>query len=169
MANQTEPLTLEWTKARLEQDIAQAHERYDRRLQRLEDMKRPLPEPSDFPCPNPRYEQAVIMREQGNTFAQIGERLGVTAGRAGQMVKKGIRLREKAKEPSGKLSARARNILANFLGIGWPHKDSRLAEITPERVSDISYFELKDSSNCGKHSLNEIRMWLRGHGLDLKK
>lgn len=39
-----------------------------------------------------RREQAVAWREAGETFARIGERLGVTPGRARQMVEKQLML-----------------------------------------------------------------------------
>ncbi len=40
-----------------------------------------------------RYLEAIRLREAGATYSEVGKAIGVTRGRAQQMVKKAIRLR----------------------------------------------------------------------------
>lgn len=57
-----------------------------------------------------RAFEALALRKQGLTYREIGERIGVKAERASQLVAKGERLSRQPTETAG-LSVRARNYL----------------------------------------------------------
>jgi hypothetical protein len=161
-------LTIEEAKTRLDQDIAKAHDLYERRVARIREMEqRPLPEPgkSNGGKDWSRYEQALSLREGGAKLSEVGQALGVSVSRARMMIKSAERHRSmvRADRPMGQLPIRAYNILVAALG------KRRGSDFTRQEVATtITLRQLKDINNCGAGTINAIRRWLQQDDLDLR-
>jgi len=99
-----------------------------------------------------RYAEAAQLRSDGKTYRQIGAALGVTSGRARQLVlhaEKATRIDEMF---DGSLSVRTENCLARFYGVT-PNN------ITPEMIigSVDKIDELLATPNFGSKCAKEIR------------
>lgn len=162
------PLTFEWAKDRLELDIAEANERFQKRLARLADMDKPLPAPLPVPDESdPRYGIILQLRDEGCTFQQISERMKISRGYAAYLFQRAKRRLESANAPLAPIyklkSVRAYNVLKIELGL---FEESITPEIVAERLSVSA---LLKSPGCGKTTINEIRNWLSDYGLDLSR
>jgi DNA-directed RNA polymerase alpha subunit len=90
-----------------------------------------------------RAREALSLRQKGLTYREIGERLGVKAERAAQMVAKGERLARTPREIAG-LSVRALNYL-KALGI---------TSKAQARNADLGWMP-----NVGPKTVAEVRAW----------
>lgn len=157
--------TIEDAKTRLDEDIAKAHALYKKRLARIREFEqRPLPTPGKTNGPRDfsRLERALEMRKSGSKLREIGSALGVSANQARILVKMAERYEEKAKEnPAVKeLSGRSFRTLTVLTG---------LRNFTAKDVAEkISANQLADQEYFGPSSINEVRLWLRQKGFDLR-
>jgi hypothetical protein len=106
-----------------------------------------------------RREMAYSLRQEGKTYREIGEVLGVSHGRAAQLVKRVERAKAwtESSHPrhwTGGLSVRTANGL-------WNNGCE-----TVEDAARLTDKELLDIPNFGVRSLVELRLWLAGERLD---
>jgi Sigma-70, region 4 len=102
--------------------------------------------------------RALALRQDGWTYAAIGQALGVSLERARQIVKKAERLREARWYDA--LPARALFLHRR----GWQHLDELAAA---QAVARLSRRELMSSPNFGKGACAAVLAWLAMHGLKL--
>ena len=95
-----------------------------------------------------RHRMASKMRERGATYREIGERIGVSHTRAGQLVKDYRSAMARAGR-YGNLSTRALNCLANHFGPDFTQ--DQVAAVTPERLLKVR--------GLGRKTRAEIMRW----------
>jgi len=157
--------TEEDARQRLDADVAKAHDLYNRRLARLRDANaRHLAGPgkSNTGKDWSRYETAFRLRNEGMKLKDVANHLGVSVTRASQMVethKRRAALSKNPDSPDSALAFRTQTILRNELG---------RTDYSKSDVANLSISALKKASGCGPTTINDIRLWLREGGLDLK-
>ena len=114
---------------------------------------------------NPAYIKARRihvwkLRQDGLTFRAIGERIGVSAGRAAQLVALGDKAAN-CHEPADELSPRTLNCLRAM-------KEFWVEVPTPEKVAAIPVEVLLTAKNFGKKSAAELRAWCQRHGFAIQ-
>jgi hypothetical protein len=111
-----------------------------------------------------RLDRALALRNAGKTFREIGAEFGVTVERARQMVlQAGLRRGNWAYN----LTARARNVLGNYLDVDVTKMDE--LEAAKAVAAALSPRDLLRVPNAGRKTLQEISAWLASHGLAPKE
>jgi hypothetical protein len=111
-------------------------------------------------APHERLGRALALRNAGKTFREIGAEFGVTVERARQMVlQAGLRRGNWAYN----LTARARNVLGNYLDVDVTKMDE--LEAAKAVAATLSPRDLLRLPNVGSKTLEEISAWLDSHGL----
>ena len=99
-----------------------------------------------------RYQTALSMREQGETFQAIAEVLGVTAGRAGVIYRRALEVREQ--ETIG-MDGQSIRIVRHYRGgLG------ELAALA-ERDHAAAMLDLIREPSCQRRHALEILAWLK--------
>lgn len=154
-------ITVEQAQAQLEVEIAEAHDRYRRRVQQIaRDQEKTAKSPPTLD----RYQLALDMRKAGKTYQEIGQALGVGKQRASEIVSKAKRVLSRVDIG---LSVRAENAIKHFIYLQKNYQPAQSIDLSPHAISRISAREMERMHNCGRVTIAEIRRWLGRHGLDL--
>jgi hypothetical protein len=105
--------------------------------------------------------QALALRQSGATYAVIGKALGLSVGRAQQIVRRAERL-ALAPRWYDSLPMRAQTFLHNAGLAELPESEAAAA------VARLSRRELLASPNFGKDAAGAVTAWLARHGLALR-
>jgi hypothetical protein len=105
-------------------------------------------------------ERALALRHAGWNYAAIGEVLGVSLGRASQIIKKAERL-ERNPHWYDALPMRAQTFLRNIGVAVLPETEAAIA------VARLSKPELLSTPNVGKDAVAALTAWLARHRLKL--
>lgn len=93
-----------------------------------------------------RRKEFVKLRSQGLTWAKVGEAMGVTAGRAAQVVKNELR----SPKPYEGLSVRTESCIRNAFGFSIPLTDEDIV------FASENMDKLNRQPNCGAKSRREV-------------
>jgi hypothetical protein len=111
-----------------------------------------------------RLDRALALRNAGKTLREIGAEFGVTVERARQMVLEAGLWRGNW---AYNLTARARNVLGNYLDIDVTKMDElEAAKAVAAALSPRDWLRVP---NAGRKTLQEISAWLASHGLASKE
>jgi multidrug efflux pump subunit AcrA (membrane-fusion protein) len=145
-------------QAKLDQDIKDAHARYDKRIAEFTKVQRAAlvrkdPDERAITATH-RRKEALDHRNEGLTFREIGKKLNVSAEHARILV-----LYAKSEPTINTFTTRARNVIVNQVN-KW--------NFTLDDVSNIPLSDLESAPNCGEKTIIEIMEVLSRHGLSLK-
>ena len=121
--------------------------------------------------PSQERDEAISkLYSSGVSKHVIGERFGLTTGRIDQIIKK-IAMRNSYLDGDirAHLSARAANHLAHLAAtVRDDMKWKFYYHIAPEQIAAFSEAQLMAYPNLGRKSVDEIKVFLKRHGLELR-